>query len=98
MVNCGLSIIDTTILAEGISVLKSPLLTLVLVLTHREVLTALTVALGCPTSKFSGAIDPATAKITVGGTVRGGAPFVNKIGAFDVDISLEVRRCQLKHR
>ena len=96
--NCDFNLNDTTVLAEGTSVLQSPLLTRVLVLTHREVLTALTVALGCPTSKFSGAIDPATAKITVGGTVRGGAPFVNKIGAFDVDISLEVHRRRLKHR
>lgn len=56
----------------------------------REVLTGLTVALGSPTSKFSGAIDPATRKITVSGTVRGGAPFINKIGAYDVDLSMEV--------
>lgn len=55
-------------------------------------LTGLTVALGSPTSKFSGAIDPATRKIAVSGTVRGGAPFINKIGAFDVDLSLEVSR------
>ena len=57
----------------------------------REVLRGLSVALGSPTSKFSGAIDPATRKITVSGTVRDDKPFLNRIGAFDVDLALEAR-------
>ena len=54
-------------------------------------LRGLSVALGSPTSKFSGAIDPASRKITVSGTVREDKPFLNRIGAFDVDLALEVR-------
>ncbi len=52
-------------------------------------LRGLSVALGSPTSKFSGAIDPASRKITVSGTVREDKPFLNRIGAFDVDLALE---------
>ena len=51
----------------------------------------MTVALGSPTSKFSGAVDPATKKIAVSGNVRGSKPFINKIGTFDVDLALDVR-------
>ncbi len=56
-------------------------------------LRGLSVALGSPTSKFSGAIDPASRKITVSGTVREDKPFLNRIGAFDVDLALEARAC-----
>ena len=58
---------------------------------RRDVLTGLKVALGSPESKFSGAVDPATRKITVAGTVRDNKPFLTGLGAFEVDLGLEVR-------
>lgn len=48
------------------------------------------VAIGSNKSKFSSAVTPA-GRIAVAGTVKSGTPFLTRIGAFDVDLAVEVR-------
>ena len=55
------------------------------------ILSSIEVSLGAGASRFSAAVDPASKRISVGGTVKGAAalPFITRIGAFDVDLALE---------
>jgi D-3-phosphoglycerate dehydrogenase len=55
------------------------------------ILSGIEVALGTADSRFSSAVDPASGRIAVAGTVKGapGLPFLTRIGAFDVDLALE---------
>jgi D-3-phosphoglycerate dehydrogenase len=64
----------------------------------RDVLTSMTVALGCPNfpkvrepselSRFTAALDTSS-RISITGTVKGNKPFLTGLGEFDVDIPLE---------
>jgi hypothetical protein len=56
-----------------------------------DVLTSMSVALASNKSKFSGAVDK-TGRIYIEGQVRNGTPFITKIGGFDVELSVQVRR------
>jgi len=53
-----------------------------------DVLSGLSVSLGTGSSKFSAAVDK-TGRIYVEGEVRNGAPFITKIGNFDVELSVQ---------
>ena len=53
-----------------------------------DVLSSMSVALGAGKAKFTAAVDK-TGRIYVEGTVRAGRPYLTKIGAFDVDLSVE---------
>lgn len=46
------------------------------------------VAVGASTSKFSSAV--VDDRIEVAGSVKSGAPFLTRVGAYDVDLALEV--------
>lgn len=48
----------------------------------------MSIALGTNMSKFSAAVDK-TGRIYVEGMVRGGAPYLTKIGSFDVELSVQ---------
>ena len=52
------------------------------------VLTEMTVRLGTGATRFSAAVGPG-GQISVSGTVKAGAPYLTKIGAFDVDLGIE---------
>jgi hypothetical protein len=47
----------------------------------------MSVAIGTGSTKFSAAVDK-TGRIYVEGTVRSGTPYLTKIGAFDVELSV----------
>ena len=59
------------------------------VVSCRDVLSSMTVALGTSNSKFSAALN-SEGDISVSGTVKGGAPFLTSVGNFDVDLVIEV--------
>ncbi|KAI3429279.1 hypothetical protein D9Q98_005375 [Chlorella vulgaris] len=52
-----------------------------------QVLTQIEVAVGASTSKFSSAV--VDDRIEVAGSVKSGAPFLTRVGAYDVDLALE---------
>ncbi len=54
----------------------------------QEVLKSLRIALGSSDTRFSAALG-ADRKISVTGTVKGAAPYLTRIGTFDVDLSLD---------
>ncbi|GAX81228.1 hypothetical protein CEUSTIGMA_g8660.t1 [Chlamydomonas eustigma] len=60
-----------------------------------DILTSMSVSLGTNASKFSAAVDRAS-RIYVEGQVRNGAPFITKIGNFDLE--LPVQGCVLLTR
>lgn len=53
----------------------------------------MSVALGTGSSTFSAAVDK-TGRIYVEGCVKSGQSYITKIGAFDVDLSVQVRKQQ----
>ncbi|EIE24512.1 phosphoglycerate dehydrogenase [Coccomyxa subellipsoidea C-169] len=54
----------------------------------KEVLKSLRIALGSSDTRFSAALGT-DRKISVTGTVKGAAPYLTRIGTFDVDLSLD---------
>ena len=53
----------------------------------QEVLTSLRVCLGTQNAVFSAAVGKRN-EISVSGTVKGGAPYLTRIGSFTVDLQL----------
>ena len=47
------------------------------------------VSIGTNKARFSSAVDK-SGRITVAGCVKSGAPFLTKIGTFDIDLGIEV--------